>query len=64
MGRNQVYIAGKYYTKVKQMRVSLHMMVRGLDEVRSAMMHGKGSDSCRFGWQMFRGAFFGMRMNS
>ena len=64
MGRNQVYITGKYYTKFKQMRVSVHMMVRGLDEVRSVLMHGKGRDSRRFGWQMFRGAFVGMRMGS
>lgn len=63
MGRNQVYIAGKFFSKAKKVRVSLHMMVRGLDEVRSALMHGKGRDFRRFGWQMIRGAFAGLRMN-
>lgn len=63
MGRNQVYIAGKYFSKAKRTRVFLHMMVRGLDEVRSAVMHRKGRDFRRFGWQMFRGAFAGLSMN-
>ncbi len=63
MGRNQVYIAGKYFSKKMRTRVSLHMMIRGLDEVRSAVMHRKGRDFRRFGWQMLRGAFAGLRMN-
>ena len=63
MGRNQVYIAGKFFSKAKKARVSLHMMVRGLDEVRSAVMHRKGRDFRRFGWQMIRGAFAGLHMN-
>lgn len=63
MGRNQVYIAGKFFSRAKKIRVSLHMMVRGLDEVRSALMHGKSRDFRRFGWQMIRGAFAGLRMN-
>ena len=63
MGLNQVYIACKYFSKKMRTRVSLHMMIRGLDEVRSAVMHRKGRDFRRFGWQMLRGAFAGLRMN-
>ena len=61
MGRNPVYIAGKYGRKV--FPVFLHRVYRGLDEIRSAVMHGKGRDSRRFGWCMIRGAFAGLHMS-
>lgn len=63
MGRNQVYIAGKHFSKTMKTRVSLHMIFRGLDEVRSAVVHRKSRDFRRFGWQMLQGAFAGLRMN-
>lgn len=60
MGRNPVYIAGKYGQKV--FPVFLYQVYRGLDEIRSAVMHGKGRDSRRFGWCMVRGAFAGLHL--
>ena len=63
MGRNPVYIARKYYGKVRVAVVFLFWVYRGLDEVRSALMHRKGRDFRRFGWHMVRGAFAGLRMH-
>lgn len=62
MGRNPVYIARKYYSKGRVAVVFLFWVYRGLDEIRSALMHGKGRDFRRFGWHMLRGAFAGLRM--
>lgn len=62
MGRNPVYIARKYFPKGRVTVVFLFWVYRGLDEVRSALMHRKGRDSRRFGWHMVKGAFAGLRM--
>lgn len=62
MGRNPVYIARKYYSPWRVAVVFLYRVYRGLDEVRSAVMHGKGKEFRRFGWHMVKGAFAGLRM--
>ena len=62
MGRNPVYIADKYYSKGRVAVVFLYWVYRGLDEIRSALMHRKGRDFRRFGWHMIKGAFAGLRM--
>ena len=62
MGRNPVYIARKYFSKGRVAVVFLFWVYRGLDEIRSALMHRKGRDFRRFGWHMLRGAFAGLRM--
>lgn len=60
MGRNPVYIAKKYDSAGGVLRVFLRRVFRGLDEIRSAVMHGKTRDHYRFGWAMVRGAFAGL----
>lgn len=60
MGRNPVYIAKKYDSPGAVLRVFLRRVYRGLDEIRSAVMHGKTRDHYRFGWAMVRGAFSGL----
>ena len=62
MGRNPVYIARKYYSAWRVAVVFFYRIYRGLDEVRSALMHGKGKDYRRFGWYMAKGAFAGLKM--
>ena len=62
MGRNPVYTARKYFSKGRVAVVFLFWVYRGLDEIRSALMHRKGRDFRRFGWHMLRGAFAGLRM--
>lgn len=62
MGRNPVYIARKYPQQFSVIRVYFRGMFRGLDEIRSAMMHGKSSDHYRFGWALMKGAVSGLRM--
>ena len=63
MGRNPVYIARKYYGAGRVAVVFLFWVYRGLDEIRSALMHRKGRDFIRFGWHMVRGAFAGLHMH-
>lgn len=60
MGRNPVYIAKKYDSRGIVLRVFFRRVFRGLDEIRSALMHGKTRDHYRFGWSMVRGAFAGL----
>ena len=43
--------------------VFLFWVYRGLDEIRSALMHRKGRDFIRYGWHMVRGAFAGLSMH-
>lgn len=62
MGRNPVYIARKYYGGWRVLRVFLRRLGRGMDEIRSALMHRKSVDFYRFGWAMMKGAFAGLRM--
>ena len=61
MGRNQVYLARKYGSGGKAFRVFAHRVFRGLDEIRSAVMHGKTRDHYRFGWAMVKGSFAGLK---
>lgn len=63
MGRNPVYIARKYYSAWRVAVVFLYRVYRGMDEVRSALMHRKGRDYRRFGWYLVKGAFAGLRMH-
>lgn len=63
MGRNAVYIARKYGPRRRVARVFFRRVFCGLDEIRSAIMHGKEKDFYRFGWGMVRGAFAGLRMS-
>ena len=60
MGRNQVYLARKHGSGGKAFRVFAHRAFRGLDEIRSAVMHGKSKDHYQFGWAMVKGAFAGL----
>lgn len=60
MGRNPVYIAKKYDSPGGVFRVFLRRVFRGLDEIRSAVMHGKTRDHYLFGWAMVQGAFAGL----
>ena len=60
MGRNAVYIARKYGPGRRVARVFVRRVFGGLDEIRSALMHGKGKDYIRFGWGMIQGAFAGL----
>lgn len=60
MGRNPVYIARKFYPGRAVFRVFFRRFYRGLDEIRSAVMHGKTWDHYRFGWASVRGAFSGL----
>ena len=62
MGRNPVYIARKYYSPWRVAVVFFYRVYRGLDEVRSALMHSKGRDYRRFGWYLAKGAFAGLKM--
>ena len=62
MGRNPVYIARKYYSKGRVAVVFLFWCYRGMDEIRSALMHRKGWDFCRYGWYMVKGAFAGLSL--
>ena len=62
MGRNPVYIARKYPRRFSVLRVCARRMFRGLDEIRSAMMHRKSPDHYRFGWSLMKGAVAGLRM--
>lgn len=62
MGRNPVYIARKFFSMGRVTVVFLFWTYRGLDEIRSALMHRKGRDYRRFGWHIIRGAFAGLRM--
>ena len=62
MGRNHVYIARKYYSGWRSLRVFLSRIGKGLDEMRSALMHGKERDYYRFGLFLVKGAFAGWRM--
>ena len=62
IGRNPVYIARKYYSPGRVAAVFLYRIYRGLDEVRSAVMHRKGKEFRRFGWYLVKGAFAGMTM--
>lgn len=63
MGRNAVYIARKYGPRSRVVRVFFRRVYCGLDEIRSAVMHGKEMGFYRFGWAMVRGAFAGLRMS-
>ena len=60
MGRNPVLIARKHLSGGTAFRVFLRRLFVGLDEVRSALMHGKGRDHHRFGWALVKGAFAGL----
>lgn len=62
MGRNQVYIARKHCSVGKSFRVFVSRIFQGLDEIRSALMHGKEKDYYRFGWFLVKGAFAGWKM--
>ncbi len=62
MGRNPVYIARKHYSVWRTLRVFLSRVYKGMDEIRSALMHGKEKDYYCFGWFLVKGAFAGMRM--
>ena len=64
MSRNAVYIARKRQDKISVWNVFFHRCFRGLDEIRSALMHGKGMDYYRFGWSLITGAWAGMRERS
>ena len=61
MGRNHVYLASRLLPDHVG-RVFLHRVIRGLDEIRSALMHRKGKDAVVFGWNLIKGAFAGLRM--
>lgn len=63
MGRNHVYIAGKYGPGSKVRRVFARRVFLGLDEIRSALMHGKDRSVYRIGWNMVKGAFAGLHMD-
>lgn len=60
MGRNPVLIARKHLSGGTVFRVFLRRFFAGLDEVRSAMMHGKGRDHRHFGWALVQGACSGL----
>lgn len=62
MGRNPVYIARKYPRRFSVLRVFSRRIFRGLDEIRSALMHRKTADHYRFGRALMRGAAAGLRM--
>lgn len=62
MGRNHVYLASKYLP-TRVFPVFLHRVFLGLDVIRSAVMHRKGSAESIFGWSMVKGAFAGLRMH-
>ena len=62
MGRNQVYIARKHCSKGRVIHVFLSRVFQGLDEIRSALMHGKEKENYRFGWYLVKGAIAGWRM--
>ena len=62
MGRNPVYIARKYPRRFSVVRVYFRRMFRGLDEIRSAIMHRKTADHYRFGLALMKGATAGLRM--
>ena len=61
MGRNHVYLASKHLPGHVG-RVFLHRVFLGLDEIRSALMHGKGKDAVVFGWNLIKGSFAGLKM--
>lgn len=62
MGRNPVYIAWKYRPRFSVLRVFSRGVFRGIDEIRSAVMHRKTVDHYRFGLALMRGAAAGLRM--
>lgn len=62
MGRNQVYVARKHCRRGKVLRVFASRVLQGLDEIRSALMHGKEKDYYRYGWFLVKGAFAGLKM--
>ena len=62
MGRNPVYIARKYRPRFSVFRVFSRRMFRGIDEIRSAVMHRKTVDHYRFGLALIKGALAGLQM--